>query len=213
MSSVIYPAIARREADGGYAATFPDLPGLTAAGPTQTDLLVHARAALQAQLERLAGDGEAWPEPSPIETLAVEPPATVLLVDASIEDAPVRVNISIGERLLKRMDEAAERRGMTRSGFIAEAARVALERDAGKPGWRAADVDAAASALQGELSAAARKLKDQFAPGSAFNRSMQELDDRVSDMIRRTADSVSAAVTRRQDGGKPEAPASEPPPG
>jgi len=201
MSSVIYPAIARREADGGYAATFPDLPGLTAAGPTQTDLLVHARAALQAQLERLAGDGEAWPEPSPIETLAVEPPATVLLVDASIEDAPVRVNISIGERLLKQMDEAAERRGMTRSGFIAEAARAALERDTAKPGWRgAAELDAAASALQAELSAAARKLKDQFAPGSAFNRSMQELDDRVSDMIRRTADGVSAAVSRRREG-------------
>jgi len=79
--------------------------------------------------------------------------------------------------------------------------RAALERDTAKPGWRgAAELDAAASALQAELSAAARKLKDQFAPGSAFNRSMQELDDRVSDMIRRTADGVSAAVSRRREG-------------
>jgi len=201
MTSVIYPAIARRDASGDYAAHFPDLPGVAAAGRTQADLLTRAREALRAHLERLAGEGETWPEPSAIETLGVEPPASVLLVDASLDDAPVRVNISIGERLLKQMDEAAERRGMTRSGFIAEAARAALERDTAKPGWRgAAELDAAASALQAELSAAARKLKDQFAPGSAFNRSMQELDDRVSDMIRRTADGVSAAVSRRREG-------------
>jgi predicted RNase H-like HicB family nuclease len=212
MTSVIYPAIARRDAAGEYVADFPDLPGVAAAGHSQADLLTRAREALRARLEQLAGDGETWPEPSAIETLGVEPPASVLLVDANLDDAPVRVNISIGERLLRQMDEAAERRGMSRSGFIAEAARAALARESARPGWKgAAELDAAASALQAELSAAARKLKDQFAPGSTFNRSMQELDDRISEMVRKTADGVSAAVSRRQESARAGATAGEPP--
>jgi len=213
MTSVIYPAIARRDAAGEYIADFPDLPGVAATGQTQADLLTRAREALRARLEQLAADGETWPEPSAIETLGVEPPASVLLVDANLDDTPVRVNISIGERLLRQMDEAAERRGMSRSGFIAEAARAALTRESAKPGWKgAAELDAAASALQAELSAAARKLKDQFAPGSTFNRSMQELDDRITELVRKTADGVSAAVSRRQESARAGATAGEPPP-
>jgi predicted RNase H-like HicB family nuclease len=207
MSSVVYPALASRAETGGYKVTFPDLPGVSAEALTQAEILARAREALRTHLERLAGKGEPWPEPSEIGALRVSPPDSLLLVDVSVEDPPVRVNISIGERLLRRMDEAAERRGMTRSGFIAEAAREALDREA-RPGWRSPDLDAAAASLQAELSAAARKLKDQFAPNSTLNRSLQELDDRVSDAIRRTADQVSAAVSRRK-AGRPE---TEPPP-
>ncbi len=59
-----------------------------------------------------------------------------LLVDAEIEDAPVRVNIFIGTGLLKRVDTAAQVRGMTRSALLAEAARQFMSGAAEVPGLR-----------------------------------------------------------------------------
>ena len=42
------------------------------------------------------------------------------------EEAPVRINISINKRLLRDVDVAAKREGMTRSGLLAAAARSML---------------------------------------------------------------------------------------
>ena len=39
-----------------------------------------------------------------------------------------RVLISIDERMLARIDDAARRNGMTRSGFLAQAAMAQIER-------------------------------------------------------------------------------------
>ncbi len=47
-------------------------------------------------------------------------------VPVELPDEAVRVNISLDKLLLKRIDAAAERRGMSRSGFLAEGARQLL---------------------------------------------------------------------------------------
>lgn len=207
MSTVIYPALATGGRESGYAATFPDLPGCTASGADLGDLLTKAREALRSHLERLSHEGQDWPTPSPVEAVtqpsADGNPAAVLLVDVSIEEQPVRVNISISERLLKRIDDAAERRGMTRSGFIAQAARQHLGEQtwgAGAAGtaWNKADWEAASRRMQDELSTMGRRLNDNLGPDSSFARNMAELDDKLSDVIRRTADSVASAIRRRQ---------------
>jgi predicted RNase H-like HicB family nuclease len=207
MSTVIYPALATGGRDSGYAATFPDLPGCTASGTDLGDLLSKARDALRSHLERLSHEGEEWPIPSSVEAVtqpaANGNPAAVLLVDVSIEEQPVRVNISISERLLKRIDETAERRGMTRSGFIAQAARQHLGDSTfhsmgGTTGWNKADWEAASRRMQDELTTMGRRLNDNLGPDSSFARNMAELDDKLSDVIRRTADSVAAAIRRRQ---------------
>ena len=49
-----------------------------------------------------------------------------VLVPVEVPENPVRINVSIDRGLLKRIDDAAERRGMTRSGFLAEGARQLL---------------------------------------------------------------------------------------
>jgi predicted RNase H-like HicB family nuclease len=206
MPTVIYPAIARGSRATGYTATFPDLPGASASGVDHADLLSKARDALRAHLSRMAEDDQDWPDPSDVDQVAApagEGPASVILVDVQIEESPVRVNISIGERLLRRIDEAAERRGMTRSGFIAAAARQALGDSWQNPasqgaGWTRADWEAASKRLQEEMSAMGRRLNENLGPDSTFARNMADLDDRLSDVIRRTADSVAAAVRRRQ---------------
>lgn len=206
MPTVIYPAIARGSRASGYTANFPDLPGCFAAGVDHADLLSKSRDALRAHLSRMAEEDLDWPGPSDVETVAIpagEGAASVILVDVQIEESPVRVNISIGERLLRRIDETAERRGMTRSGFIAAAARQALGESwqSGawqNAGWSRADWEAASKRLQEEMSAVGRRLNENLGPDSTFARNMADLDDRLSDVIRRTADSVAAAVRRRQ---------------
>ena len=202
MSTIIFVALATPDAAGGYRASFPDVPDCDVQAGAIAELLLAAREAITACLHRLADAGEAWPTPTPVEQIQLDPGTIPLLVDVSVEDRPIRVNISLGERLVQRLDAAAEARGMTRSGFIAQAVRVSL----GERG-PAVDFDATARKLQDELQTLGRKLNESIGPGSSFSRRMAELDEQVSDGVRKMADSVSAAMARRQGARTAEDPA------
>lgn len=133
MSTAIYVAIVEGSQDRGYSAFFPDLPGCVTAAETMVELPSAARDALSLHLEGMAEDGVAFPEPTALEDIKGDPEVKEvgrILVDAEVEDAPVRVNISIGGQFLKRVDVAAEARGMSRSGFLVEAARAAMVTEA-----------------------------------------------------------------------------------
>jgi predicted RNase H-like HicB family nuclease len=197
MTTLIFIALATSDAGGGYRATFPDAPDCVAQGRDLAELLLSARQTLAAHLQQTADAGEAWPTPTPIEAVTLTPGLIPLLVDVSVEDTPVRVNISLGERLVERLDAAAEAKGMTRSGFIAQAVRVAL----GERG-PASDFDAATRRLQEELASLGRKINESIGPESTFTRRMSELDQQVYEGVRKAADSVSAAMTRRRDASK-----------
>lgn len=197
MSTILFVALAAAEPAGGYRATFPDVPDCVVTAADIGELLLSARQALAAHLHRVADAGEEWPKPTPVEQIALPPKVIPLLVDVSVDDTPVRVNISLGERLVQRLDAAAEARGMTRSGFIAQAVRVSL----GERG-PASDFDAATRRLQDELRTLGRKINESIGPGSPFSRRMTELDDQVYEGVRKAADSVSAAMTRRREANK-----------
>jgi predicted RNase H-like HicB family nuclease len=204
MDTIIFVALATGDATGGYLASFPDAPDCEVRAGNITELLLAARQAITGCLHRLADAGEAWPTPTPIEEMTLPKGTIPLLVDVSVEDRPIRVNVSLGERLVQRLDAAAEARGMTRSGFIAQAVRVSLgERGA------ANDFDATARRLQDELETLGRKLNESVGPGSAFSRRMAELDDQVSDSVRKVADKVSAAMSRRREARAADASPSE----
>lgn len=210
MTTVIYVARAQAVGGEGYKATFPDLPGCAATGGDLASLIANARQELTAKLEALENAGEAWPAATPIEQLPLDPGAFHLPVDVAVDDPPVRVNISLGERLLQRLDAAAEARGMTRSGFIAQSVRVSLG-DATRVGD---DFAAGGRRLQDELSLLGRRITESIGPESPFARRMNELDDRVYDGVRMAADTVSAAMTRRRRAHEPsETDPHTPPPG
>lgn len=130
MSTAIYVAIVEGSQDEGYSAFFPDLPGCVTAAESMLELPAAARDALSLHLAGMMGDGEVLPDPTAIEDIPRDPEVKEvgrLIIDVDVEDAPVRVNISIGAQVLKRIDVAAEARGMTRSGFLVEAARAMIE--------------------------------------------------------------------------------------
>ena len=197
MTTLVFVAQARTAPAGGYSASFPDLPGLAVEGADIAALVVAARETVLKELQRLADDGHDWPKPTALEAVAAEAGVIPFLVDVAVEDTPVRVNISIGERLLKRIDQAAETRGMSRSGFIASAARTALGEKIGA--GTGADFDALARKLQDEWSVLGRKITDSLGPDSAFNRSVNDFDAKLTDTIRKTADNISAAMARRKE--------------
>ncbi len=207
MSTIHFVALVTGGQAAGYRATLPDI-HKAGDGPMGGDgvvegrdlgeLLAKARRLASDHLQALAEAGEPWPTPTPLEAIVAPPGAVAVVVDVVAGDPPVRVNISIGEQLLQRLDAAAETRGMTRSGFIAQSVRLSLgERERGD-----ADFDAATRRLQDELSALGRRINDSIGPDSSFGRRMSELDDRVYEGVRKAADSVSAAMTRRREASR-----------
>lgn len=126
-----YPAIVEADADG-YSVFFPDVPGCVSGGRTLQEAAENAEEALQAHLHLAAENGEAVPEPTPLDQVAPETDikeAGRLLVRAEAGAKPVRVNVMLPGDLLAALDRYAERTGYTRSGLLAQAAREKMRRD------------------------------------------------------------------------------------
>jgi predicted RNase H-like HicB family nuclease len=198
MTTIIYVAIIQPDRDKGYRARFPDLPECYAEGRDLAALLTNCRQAMTAHLESVEKGGEAWPPVTPIENIELPPGAFPFPIDVAVDDPPIRVNISMGERLVQRLDAAAETRGMTRSGFIAQSVRVSLGETARSGEYLGSN----GRGIQDELNALGRRINDSMGPDSPFARRMNELDERVFDGVRRAADTVSAAMGRRLDDRK-----------
>lgn len=122
-----YIALIHKDADSDFGVSFPDLPGCVTAGRTLDEARAFAAEAIALHLEGLVQDGEAIPEPSSLEAIMAEAAnrdAVAVLV--SVPDVPektVRVNITLPESVLNAIDRAADRQGMTRSGFLVRAAK------------------------------------------------------------------------------------------
>jgi predicted RNase H-like HicB family nuclease len=125
-------------APGAYGISFPDFPGCIAGGGTVDEALRRGRDALDFHVESMIEVGEVLPKVRDIAEIRADrefaddfTDALVAVVDADLPAKAVRVNISIDERLLDRIDRAAQATGETRSGFIAAAARQRLIPDQG----------------------------------------------------------------------------------
>jgi predicted RNase H-like HicB family nuclease len=124
-----YIGIIHKDANSDFGVSFPDFPGAITAGTTVDDARIMATEALAFHIEGLLADGEALPEPSSLEAVMTDPnnrTGVAILVDARIEAKTVRVNITLPEDVLAQIDRYAEAHGFTRSGFLAQAAKQAM---------------------------------------------------------------------------------------
>jgi predicted RNase H-like HicB family nuclease len=124
MATTYYPAIIERGIDG-FGVYFPDLPGCVSAGVTEQEAALGAEEALNGHLAVMAEYGDAIPNPSALGGIvAAEGSDEVgrILVRGERPGRAVRVQVSIEEGLLARIDRVAK----NRSRFLADAARVAL---------------------------------------------------------------------------------------
>ena len=114
--------------------TFPDLPGCTSGGATMTDLFAMSIDAVRLWADAAISAGEDLPEPRSVDSLLADPdvgetleaigPVSFLQVPLLLDAGrSVRANVSFDAALLDAIDSAAKRRGLTRSAFLASAAR------------------------------------------------------------------------------------------
>ena len=117
---------------GAYGVVVPDLPGCTSAAGTTDLALRRAVEALRLWAEDALADGEKLPKPRSAEVLRRDPEVAAALARGAalafvplLRDTgrPAKVNLSIDEGLRDAIDDAAEAHGLTRSAFLASAAR------------------------------------------------------------------------------------------
>jgi predicted RNase H-like HicB family nuclease len=119
---------------GNYGISFPDFPGCVSGGDTIEEAISHGHEALASHVETMIEEGLPLPEISSIDDVRSNPDfadeiadaVALVAVDHDLPGKSVRVNISIDEQLLKRIDRVAQSRGESRSGFLAAAARARL---------------------------------------------------------------------------------------
>ena len=133
-----YVALIDGEA-GAYGVVFPDAPGCTAMGASQDEALNDAADALAEWIADELADGRPAPEPRSAEVLLKERDvAAAIKSGAVLASVPLlldtgrlaRANISLDSGLLAQIDEAARQRGVTRSAFLAAAARDKIKASA-----------------------------------------------------------------------------------
>jgi predicted RNase H-like HicB family nuclease len=129
-----YIGLIHKEAESDYGVSFPDFPGVATAGKSLDDARAMAEEALAFHIEGLVADGEAIPEASSLEQVMADPEnrdGVAILVAVKTEAKKVvRVNVTLPEDILAQIDRYAEAHGQTRSGFLAQAAKHILDREA-----------------------------------------------------------------------------------
>ena len=130
--------IAREPGDANWSILVPDFPEIASVAERPEDWAPQALDAIHTALDARRLDGEPVPDATPLPDVTKDWPAPwtalplLLAVDVEPPTQAVRLNISLEEGLLKRIDAAAGHRGMTRSGFLAEGARRLLQASAGR---------------------------------------------------------------------------------
>ena len=130
--STHYVAVIEKEKDSAFGVWFPDVEGCFSAGATLEEATVNAAAALRQHTEAVESAGHRVPAARAVDAVLRDKDvkeslktgailfAVPLLADAG---RTVRINISLDKALVDQIDSAASARGLTRSAFIARAAR------------------------------------------------------------------------------------------
>ncbi|MCX8255520.1 DNA-binding protein [Beijerinckiaceae bacterium RH AL1] len=134
-----YLGVVDPAADGTWGVVFPDLPGCYSAGDGMDDLFTNSIEAIRMWAEDAVRRGGVPPARDSAALMA-DPEVRKMLKDAGptgcLIQVPllidggrsVRATISLDAQLLETIDEAAKRQGLTRSTFLASAARDKIAR-------------------------------------------------------------------------------------
>lgn len=126
---MLFPVVVHKENKSSFGVTVPDFPGCFTSGETFDEAIRSVQEAIECHLD----EGDEIPEPSSIEVLAKNPDykcglwVMVEIDFSAFEHRTKRINVSIPENLLHEIDSFAKRNGLSRSAFLARAAKNALK--------------------------------------------------------------------------------------
>ena len=128
-----YIGLIHKEANSDFGVSFPHFPGRGHGGTNLDDARAMAEEALAFHIDGLVADGDAIPEPSSLEDVMADPEnrdGVAILVAVKTEARKaVRVNVTLPEDVLEQIDRYADAHGLTRSGFLAQTAKRAIQKE------------------------------------------------------------------------------------
>jgi len=121
-----YPIIIHKDKKSDYGVTVPDLPGCFSVGETLDEAIELSKEAILLHVEGMIDDNESIPDASDIEIIRKkfkDGIIAVVSVDLSeLFGKAKRINISVPDRILNKVDRFAKKHGETRSGLLVNAA-------------------------------------------------------------------------------------------
>jgi predicted RNase H-like HicB family nuclease len=122
-----YPVLIEEGSEhAAFGVAVPDLPGCFSAGDTLDEAMEAAKEAAAAWIDAALDAGAPIPLPSPLAEARALPGyegwslGVVELDPALFDDSIERVNITLPKRVLRRLDDLATARRMSRGAFISE---------------------------------------------------------------------------------------------
>ena len=125
-------AVIHKDPNSDFGVSFPDFPGCVSAGSTLDEAKDMAQEALALHIDGMREDEETIPTPSDFEALVEDPEycdavAFLIVSVPHLKAKAVRINITIPEDTLRKIDTVAKRKGMSRSSFLVHAAKSAMK--------------------------------------------------------------------------------------
>jgi len=112
--------------DGGgdvWGVRIPDIPGCVGGGETPEAAIANAAEALRDVAAHRREGGFALPQPMSLTEIMASGEIAVMIPLLLDSGRTVRANVSFDAALLEAIDAAAKARGISRSAFLASAAR------------------------------------------------------------------------------------------
>lgn len=126
---MLFPVVIHKDPGTCFGVTIPDIPGCFTAGDTIDEAIRNVQEAVECHLH----DAEAAPQPSPIENHLANPDygdGIWVMVDIDfsfLAKKHRRINVTIPEDVLRKIDAVAKHRRMSRSAFLVQAAQKSCE--------------------------------------------------------------------------------------
>ncbi len=120
-----YIAVIEKEKNSDYGIIFPDFLGCVSVGKTLEEAKNMAEEALQFHIDGMLADGEEIPHPTSLDKIKAKfkKAEAFLIVPTKIATKAARINITIDEKLLRKLDKYLNNVGENRSSFFAQAIR------------------------------------------------------------------------------------------
>jgi len=120
-----YIAVIHKDKSSDYGVMFPDFPGCISAGSTIEEAYEMAVEALQFHIDALIEDKEEIPSPMTLDKAKKKYKNTevLLLIPARIPSKVTRINITVDEKFLRKLDKFLETHHENRSSFFVDAAK------------------------------------------------------------------------------------------
>lgn len=130
-----YAIMIQKDENSDFGVIVLDLPGCFSAGNTIEEAVENSKEAILCHLEGMLDDNEDIPTPMAVEQhyLQAQHQGILAFVDIDLSEIAgktKRIDITLPQKLIKKIDKSANELGLSRSAYIAEmAAMNVLKKD------------------------------------------------------------------------------------